>query len=291
MAAHLVTLTRKVKTPSSFSTTLRTHYACACTHTRPHSPALARTRTQPFSVQLHCLIQIVFLTVSTLAAGPDPGWTCLMYGDARTKWCEGGKVCTGSACSARYNNPSENCCVCGKGRPQPHPPPPPAPPAPPSPDRMDVCGGACQNGMVLQRGNARLWGLNGKAAETVTVKVDDATVGTTVADADGKWVVNFQPDAGWNHTVAVSGSTSGRTTTLSPVHFGDVILCSGQSNMELPAGPVCQDNSVTPFLLRICSRALSRGGQRSRPSVMSRCGGLQPSFSADVRSPDDVIAF
>ena len=37
-------------------------------------------------------------------------------------------------------------------------------------------------------------------------------------------------------------------------------------------------------------RFAQRGGQ-SNPSVASRCGGMLPSASADVRSPDDVIAF
>jgi hypothetical protein len=82
--------------------------------------------------------------------GPTPGWTCRMYGDLRTHWCSNGELKGGGG--AKFEYPSRNCCVCGKEKPQP-----PSPPPAPSPARMDVCGGACQSGMVLQRGGARLW--------------------------------------------------------------------------------------------------------------------------------------
>lgn len=53
------------------------------------------------------------------ASGPDAGWTCAMYADARTGWCKDGKLAARPTGGARYNFPERNCCACGKGRPQP----------------------------------------------------------------------------------------------------------------------------------------------------------------------------
>ena len=38
-------------------------------------------------------------------------------------------------------------------------------------------------------------------------------------------------------------------------------------------------------------RRVGAGGGRSNPSVISRCGGLLPSASADLRSSGDAIVF
>jgi hypothetical protein len=95
--------------------------------------------------------------------------------------------------------------------------------------------------MVLQRDGARVWGLDGNPTEVITLSIDGQKAGSCTAGTDGKWVVNFSSGAaGWNHTVKVAGS-SGRATVLTNVAFGDVILCSGQSNMELETG-----DAVTP---------------------------------------------
>jgi sialate O-acetylesterase len=89
--------------------------------------------------------------------------------------------------------------------------------------------------MVLQRGGARLWGLDGKPSESVTISIDGQKAGSCTASVDGKWTVDVSSDAGWNHTIKVAGS-SGRSTVLTDVAFGDVILCSGQSNSKCHLG-------------------------------------------------------
>jgi sialate O-acetylesterase len=86
------------------------------------------------------------------------------------------------------------------------------------------------DGMVLQRDRpCPLWGWTTPGA-AVTVAVDDQPV-TVRADAQGKWVAPVGPyPAGGPHTVTISGS---QTVTLKNVLFGDVWICSGQSNMEM----------------------------------------------------------
>ena len=87
--------------------------------------------------------------------------------------------------------------------------------------------------MVLQREMAApIWGW-GKPGEKVTVEVDGRLVAQTVAGADGRWMVKVGPyGAGGPHTVAVAGA--GRRQVLTNVLFGDVWLCTGQSNMNWP---------------------------------------------------------
>ena len=68
---------------------------------------------------------------------------------------------------------------------------------------------------------------------------------------DGLWAASFSVEASWNRTVAVTGS-SGRTTVLDEVNFGDVLLCAGQSNMELPAkGPLSPEQATKIKILRL----------------------------------------
>lgn len=84
------------------------------------------------------------------------------------------------------------------------------------------------DGMVLQREqNIRVWG-SADAGESVTVKFLKKKY-TTQAGADGNWVVTLPPTkAGGPHTMTVN------EIEIKNILIGDVYLCSGQSNMELP---------------------------------------------------------
>jgi len=65
----------------------------------------------------------------------------------------------------------------------------------------------------------------------VTVEIGKQRVSCTVGE-DGKWMVRLKPmPAGGPHEMKVSGA---ETITLSNVLFGDVWICSGQSNMQWP---------------------------------------------------------
>lgn len=86
--------------------------------------------------------------------------------------------------------------------------------------------------MVLQRElDTPIWGW-ADATETVTVTVADQTKKVT-AGADGKWFVRLDPiKAGGPYTLTVAGKTN--KLVFDDVLFGDVWLCSGQSNMGFP---------------------------------------------------------
>jgi sialate O-acetylesterase len=104
--------------------------------------------------------------------------------------------------------------------------------------------------MVLQRGKTNLlWGW-AEPGERVQVKLGEtSTSGTT--GPDGRWQVRFMPPTGLGpYTVEIAHSrpgsdaarandapkSSSQTTKLHDVLVGDVWLCGGQSNMELPLG-------------------------------------------------------
>ncbi|WP_116107534.1 glycoside hydrolase family 97 catalytic domain-containing protein [Lewinella sp. IMCC34191] len=91
------------------------------------------------------------------------------------------------------------------------------------------------DGMILQRDTeVEVWGW-ADAGESVTVTFDGKSY---VADpaADGRWRTTLPAHpAGGPYTMTVAGSN---TIELSDILFGDVWLCSGQSNMEYSMGMV-----------------------------------------------------
>ena len=84
---------------------------------------------------------------------------------------------------------------------------------------------------VLQRDReVPVWGW-ATPGQNVTVKLDNQTR-TARAAADGRWMARIGPfGAGGPHTL--TASRDGETVTRNNVMFGDVWLCSGQSNMEM----------------------------------------------------------
>ena len=90
---------------------------------------------------------------------------------------------------------------------------------------------AISSNMVLQRApqSARLWGW-AAAGSTVAVTLDSLAY-KIIALPDGSWTVDFPPQsASVNRSITITGD--GQTVSLANIAFGDVYLCSGQSNME-----------------------------------------------------------
>ena len=90
------------------------------------------------------------------------------------------------------------------------------------------------DGLVLQReALAKIWGW---AAPNEKVTFQLSTLNTqlsTLADANGQWEIQLPPQkAGGPYTIKID------TIEIKNVLFGDVWLCSGQSNMETPISRV-----------------------------------------------------
>ena len=89
------------------------------------------------------------------------------------------------------------------------------------------------NMVLQQKTDAPIWG-NAKAGKTVIVITSwDNNKYTTTAAADGSWSVKVKnPTAGFTpYTISIS---DGKTLKLNNILIGDVWICSGQSNMEMP---------------------------------------------------------
>ncbi len=88
-------------------------------------------------------------------------------------------------------------------------------------------------GMVLeQQTDVTLWGKSAPGA-TVQISGSWGESSSTVADATGNWQTKLKTaKAGGPYEVTIS--TKDTTVTLGNVLLGEVWLCSGQSNMEMP---------------------------------------------------------
>src|SRR5207249_9487591 len=86
--------------------------------------------------------------------------------------------------------------------------------------------------MVVQRDQPiRVWG-KADANASVTVQLGDQSAAAT-SDGEGRWLATLKPvPAGGPFGLQVSCGDS--TVSLKDVLAGDVYLCSGQSNMQLP---------------------------------------------------------
>ena len=95
--------------------------------------------------------------------------------------------------------------------------------------------------MVLQRDGAQLWGW-APASAVVTVAVRDtatnallAEVNTTANSSTGAWLTTLLSIRARTTSATVSIAAPGESTiVLNNTLFGDVLLCSGQSNMAYP---------------------------------------------------------
>lgn len=89
--------------------------------------------------------------------------------------------------------------------------------------------------MILQRNSEiTIWG-NGNAGETVNLTTDWGQTATGYVTKEGKWSLKLKtPDAGGPHVLTIFSGTD--SISYKNVLSGEVWLCSGQSNMEMPLG-------------------------------------------------------
>ncbi len=88
------------------------------------------------------------------------------------------------------------------------------------------------NMVLQQKTDASIWGW-AKAGSTVQVVTSwNKAKYSAKADDAGKWKLKVStPEAGGPYTITISDGTP---VTLKNVLIGEVWLCSGQSNMEMP---------------------------------------------------------
>ena len=99
--------------------------------------------------------------------------------------------------------------------------------------------------MVLQKEPQRavLWGYATTIGDTVRVTLNGSNVATAKVTTNtegggGVWITKLPPqNAGGPYTISIMSQDG--NVTLMDVMFGDVWVCSGQSNMEFNMFGVC----------------------------------------------------
>jgi hypothetical protein len=107
-----------------------------------------------------------------------------------------------------------------------------------------------QSHMMLQRNiSTPIWGT-ATTGVTVTVYLDDAEIGSTIAGTNGSWSVDMPAhaaDGGTSHTLKISVEGA-NDIVLSDVIYGDVYLCSGQSNMAFALAAITNYDAIADTL-------------------------------------------
>lgn len=89
--------------------------------------------------------------------------------------------------------------------------------------------------MVLQQSPQRavVWGYYSSSSSTVQLTLDAVAVATFPGQVPGTWMAKLPPTEASHtaHTLVLLDDLTNTTTTLDDILFGDVWLCSGQSNM------------------------------------------------------------
>lgn len=125
------------------------------------------------------------------------------------------------------------------------------------------------NMVIQQQSDVRLWGWD-KAGETVTVRTSwSGETATAKVGKDGKWLLTVKSPAASYTPLSITFSDSDGSTTINNVLSGEVWVCAGQSNMEMPVKGFgnCPVKDVNKEILD----AVNSKGVRSVkvPSVMS----------------------
>ena len=95
------------------------------------------------------------------------------------------------------------------------------------------------NMVLQQKSKVHLWG-KANIKSRVEIKLSwNNKIHETTSDLKGKWsIIIDTPNAGGPFTISFN---DGEKTILNNILIGDVWLCSGQSNMEMPVkGFICQ---------------------------------------------------
>ena len=147
------------------------------------------------------------------------------------------------------------------------------------------------NMVLQQQTGVKLWGSARPNAE-VTVRASWGASASARSDADGRWETTLQTPAASHTPCTLSFSDgSGRETVVDNVLIGEVWLCSGQSNMEMPLDgfwncPV-EDADET---------IMTSGSRKSvRVATVDKIGAFKPQETTrvqwNVSSPDAAGRF
>ena len=146
-----------------------------------------------------------------------------------------------------------------------------------------------KDGMVLQSSatgprHARIWGeAPANAVVSLCMGTLDACTprGTAVAGSNGSWAITLAVEPSGPHTLGLSASTGGGARlTAADVYFGNVLVCSGQSNLEFTMDQVddsaAEEAAADAPRLRGMIRLFSAPDNKTFPGNSSSAAGAFP---------------
>jgi sialate O-acetylesterase len=107
-----------------------------------------------------------------------------------------------------------------------------------------------------------IWGVSTNKGEVVQVSFLSKTYNATASASDGKWVATLpaQPTTLTPATISIASASD--KIELTDILFGEVHVCSGQSNSKLLGRPLVstftQGAVSTELLQSVCSGAAGR---------------------------------
>lgn len=149
----------------------------------------------------------------------------------------------------------------------------------------------CDNMVIQQQTDARLWGWAKAGREvSVTTSWNRQTV-KAKADSNGKWLVKVSTPVASYTPYSITFDDGDGAITINNVLAGEVWVCAGQSNMEMPVKGFgqCPVENFNQFVLEAQNPHAVRSVKI--PSIMR----MTPQEDADcawkVQSPQNVIDF
>ena len=92
----------------------------------------------------------------------------------------------------------------------------------------------CDNMVLQQNTEARLWGWDKPGKKVNVITSWNNEIYTVKTGKDGKWLVSVKTPAASYQPLSITFDDGDGTVTLNNVLSGEVWVCAGQSNMEMP---------------------------------------------------------
>ena len=149
----------------------------------------------------------------------------------------------------------------------------------------------CDNMVIQQQTDARLWGWAKAGREVcVTTSWNRQTV-KAKADSNGKWLVKVSTPVASYTPYSITFDDGDGAVTVSNVLAGEVWVCAGQSNMEMPVRGFgqCPVENFNQFVIEAQNPHAVRSVKI--PSIMRMTPQEDADCSWKVQSPQNVLDF